>query len=515
MLKKYGQTVIAILSAAIITSAVGTAHIKAGALTLDQLYVETYNQTVNARNVRTQMAINQARIAIESLRGTGAEWAIGEFSKQVDQVQHPFLVTIVDAITKAQKSIRQADINAARAAIDPDLPQIWKNSYSSALDQAQETLMKQLITACSLAVQDNTAGNKEKVMLLIDELKTALNPDIGAWAEEIAKPVLTDLSDSDIANLYEGIVQRDMLASNNIQNFGFVATDGIWEYRNKLEGGQYKLYKIKLDGSQSVKLSDDSAVYINVSGDWVYYSSASDSGKIYKVKTDGTNRIKALDASGWPVRSVRVVGDWIYYVTSESGGAMYICRVKTDGTGYTKFTLNNNSIFLTSDYINVIGDWIYTVCAEPVPNTDYYASHLYKIKVDGSQVVKINEDYSYRLNVLGEWIYYQNPNDNYNIYKIKIYGTEKTKLTNYTLNDGNVYNFIATYQGIFYSVHDSNFTGSDAVGLYKIMSDGSNVKRLTDSYVRFINSINNWIYFEGENNRYRMMTDGTNLQELN
>jgi hypothetical protein len=514
MLKKYGQTVIAILSAAIITSAAGTAHIKVGALTLDQLYVETYNQTVNARNVRTQMAINQARIAIESLRGTGAEWAIGEFSKQVDQVQHPFLVTIVDAITKAQKSIIQADINAARAAIDPDLPQIWKNSYSSALDQVQESLMKQLVAACDLAVQDNTLGSKAKLILLFDELKTASNPEIGAWAIEVTNSILQNLSDSDITNLYKDITQRDVVASNNIQNFGFVATDGIWEYRSKLEGGQYKLYKMKLDGSQSVKLSDDAPMYINVSGDWIYYSNISDSRKIYKVKTDGTNRVKVIDASV-NATSVSVVDDWIYYTAYEGGGVQYICKVKTDGTGYTKFTLNNNSILLGSDYITVIGDWIYTSCYEKVPNTDYYASHLYKIKIDDSQAVKINEDYSYRLNVLKDWIYYQNPNDNYNIYKIKLDGTEKTKLTNYTQNDGNVYNFIATYQGIFYSVHDSNFTGSDAVGLYKIMSDGSNVKRLTDSYVRFINSINNWIYFDGENNRYRMMTDGTNLQELN
>jgi hypothetical protein len=46
--------------------------------------------------------------------------------------------------------------------------------------------------------------------------------------------------------------ERDTLAVNNIVNFGFAATDGVWEYRNKLISGQRQLYKIKLDGSESI-----------------------------------------------------------------------------------------------------------------------------------------------------------------------------------------------------------------------------------------------------------------------
>lgn len=93
---------------------------------------------------------------------------------------------------------------------------------------------------------------------------------------------------------------------------------------------------------------------------------------------------------------------------------------------------------------------------------------------------------------------------------------KKTKFNSYTQNEGDIYNFIATYQGMLYSLHkNENSTASDEVGLYKISNDGSNVIKLTNKYDRFINSINNWMYFHDGYGSYRMMTDGTNLQQLN
>lgn len=86
--------------------------------TADQLYRTAYDLTMQAISSKTQKAINQARVAIEALRGTGAEWAIGEFSKNVDQIQQPFLVNICNAISAAEANPTQVNINAANALIE-------------------------------------------------------------------------------------------------------------------------------------------------------------------------------------------------------------------------------------------------------------------------------------------------------------------------------------------------------------------------------------------------------------
>lgn len=235
MYRKGKSTFKAILAAGLIVSVIGGTQIKAQAASVDQIYADAYNATLNAASVNTQKAINDARVSIELLRNTSASWAIGEFSKQVDKIQHPFLVKIVDAITKAQQSVSQTDINAARATIDPDLPQVWKNSYSSALDVVQQELMKELIDAYDSASITNDQGAKDSVNALLQELKQAADPSIGAWAEEFTKPMLSVWDDSEIINIdnnmadvYSNISSYTKLPLNNVN-----AITDVYEDSNK------------------------------------------------------------------------------------------------------------------------------------------------------------------------------------------------------------------------------------------------------------------------------------------
>lgn len=75
--------------------------------------------------------------------------------------------------------------------------------------------------------------------------------------------------------------------SGNIINNGLMAyQEGYIYFSNTSD--KNKLYRMKEDGSDKKKLSDDSCSFINVIEEWVYYRNASDGGKIYKIKTDGT-----------------------------------------------------------------------------------------------------------------------------------------------------------------------------------------------------------------------------------
>ncbi len=247
--------------------------------------------------------------------------------------------------------------------------------------------------------------------------------------------------------------------NGNLNSFGMFADKGDWIYYSNISDGD-KLYKERKDGTDKIKLNDDTSFFINIIGDWIYYNSGNVSGsQVYKIKTDGTGKTNLnfessyLNVSGdWiysvlrdkklykattdgrefnklcddevgsvAFGSIAVSGDWIYYSNMSDGGNLY--KIKTDGTRRTK--LNDDF----SCYINVVGDWIY-YCIYSI-NSAYESMNVYKIKTDGTGKVSINNIRGLSINVVGEWIYYSSLSDK-GIYKIKTDGTNKTKLCDYS-----------------------------------------------------------------------------------
>ena len=49
---------------------------------------------------------------------------------------------------------------------------------------------------------------------------------------------------------------------------------------------------------------------MNISNDWIYYSNGSDAGKLYKIKIDGTQKSKVSNDS---ISGISILGDFIYY----------------------------------------------------------------------------------------------------------------------------------------------------------------------------------------------------------
>ena len=149
------------------------------------LYAKAYSTVQNAISAKTQKSINAARIAVEALKGTSAYWAVKEFSSKIDTLQQPILVKVNRAIEKAQGSLKQADIDAARAAMDPDLPDKFKASYITTIDELQEKLMSNAISAHNKAVQSGSQGDISAEKALIADLETAADPAIVTWAKNL------------------------------------------------------------------------------------------------------------------------------------------------------------------------------------------------------------------------------------------------------------------------------------------------------------------------------------------
>jgi hypothetical protein len=152
---------------------------------VDQLYSNAYSMTTNAVKTRSQKSINNARKAIAALESTAVSWAIGEFSKQVDEIQQSILVNAVQAILNAQANPSQANVNKAKASIDSDLPSEWKNSYSSAVDVVQQALMKEAVDAYDKALQSKSETDIYNAYAKITEIETSTDTSISSWATNL------------------------------------------------------------------------------------------------------------------------------------------------------------------------------------------------------------------------------------------------------------------------------------------------------------------------------------------
>ncbi|CZQ85562.1 Hypothetical protein Tpal_650 [Trichococcus palustris] len=221
--------------------------------------------------------------------------------------------------------------------------------------------------------------------------------------------------------------EKTMLYNDTVPDFMSVSGDWIY-FTNGIYSGN--LYKVKTDGSEKTKISSDPIGYMNIQGDWIYYSNGTRKedfkmgniyvpgfGNLYKMKLDGSEKTKISDDI---LGYINVSGDWIYYVdsvtTENSSGIANLYRIKTDGTEKNK--LNDDE----TPFINVVGDWIYY-------SNGGDSGKLYKMKTDGSGNTKINNDSSGSINVVGDWIYYTY----YSLfgqkeYKIKTDGTGRTEV---------------------------------------------------------------------------------------
>ncbi|MGE5328957.1 MAG: DUF5050 domain-containing protein [Deltaproteobacteria bacterium] len=188
-------------------------------------------------------------------------------------------------------------------------------------------------------------------------------------------------------------------------------------------------------------------------------------------------------------------GDWIYYQNTEDGYKLY--KIKTDGTSKTK--LNDKPSWRMS----VVGDWIYYAEDE--------GHQVYKIKIDGSNKTKIGNVRAMYLNIVGDWMYYAHDGEGYKLYKAKIDGTEETLLDDNCSCDISVIG-----EWIYYIMYDTtNISSSSDIKyyLYRIKTDGTQKTKLVDGAVTKYKIKDGWIYYDAlldsDITSYKMKLDGT------
>lgn len=286
----------------------------------------------------------------------------------------------------------------------------------------------------------------------------------------------------------------------NILNFGTTVFDGTYlYYRRQSDGGN--LYREKPDGSGLQKVSDSNTIFLNVSGDWIYYSGLRKFGGIFKTKKDGSGDIVKLSSDN--PDSIHLYGQYIYYINSiPNTGERKLYKIKIDGSHLSEIKTADKSILgVSSTQLNVFDDWIYTI----VYTNDGFGTHksvLYRIKTDGSSSQKILDSYPDSFFVDNGWIYYTNASG---LSKIKSDGTDNTLIVSSPFR-GYLYSINSENDFLYYTIK----SGEDA-GVYRIRKDGSNMQRLKNGPARHLTVSADWIYFDDGNKYYRMKTDGTQL----
>ena len=306
--------------------------------------------------------------------------------------------------------------------------------------------------------------------------------------------------------------------NGNLVNMGIAAQEGDWIYY--VDGDfiteDFGLYKVRADGSQTTKISDDDAFNINVVGEWIYYINYTYDGYyIYKIRTNGQDRIRVSDdmIQGWPENTISVVDDWIYYSIYEDG----IYKIRTDGSDRTKLSNEEGTMS-----INVVEDWIYYVSYR-VNEQPHVLADIYKIRTDGSDRTRVSDDYTFKINVVDDWIYYIAALDDYlsehYLYKVRTDGSERTKVSEDILWGMGMFNpVIVVGDWIYYSFFhhvEGDCPDSQAVGgIYKMRTDGSSRIKIGDYEAVTINVVGDWIYYFKGTGSYRVRTDGTDHQSL-
>lgn len=255
-----------------------------------------------------------------------------------------------------------------------------------------------------------------------------------------------------------GLASAQWITGNspaNICNNGLAVAQGDYIYYIDYAGDIYagnreKIFRLKKGDAAPMLLAEDEAWNLNIDGDWLYYSNWSDNHCIYKIRTDGSDKIKVTEdpANNFTIADGRAV------------------------------------------YVKLISSNIYIIDLSSGDRTE----------------VRLNSDRSENLNVADGWVYYNNVSDGYRPYKIRMDGTERTRIS-----DDQIMFMVVAEGWIYYS----NFSDGDK--LYRISTNGTGRTKLCDDRAGFINVAGGYVYYTNASDSdslYRIKTDGSGRRRI-
>jgi hypothetical protein len=290
---------------------------------------------------------------------------------------------------------------------------------------------------------------------------------------------------------------------NERANAGRIAaTDGEWIFYSIDYDG---IYKMRIDGTEVIKITDDMGTSINVVGDWLYYIVRAG---IYRMKKDGSERAMVIQGDFY---NLVVIGDWIYYISRSGWDVRSFNKIRTDGTGKTQIVEEQ----VTSAYF--YEDWIYFTTRD-------YENNIYKMRIDGTERTQLTESELWEVRIVGiidGWIYHRFY-ANSSIFRVRIDGTDEELVTvpNRNTDISLIAELYITGDWFYFLAHDQCMSSRDGK-LYRMRHDGSDRRMLVnDKFISYsINIIGDLIFYSNsgythKSGIYRQCPDGSDWQPL-
>ena len=210
------------------------------------------------------------------------------------------------------------------------------------------------------------------------------------------------------------------------------------------------------------------------------------------MKTDGTE-LEVINSNEFHNNcyEIYVIKDKIYYIGVDAN----IWYMNLDGSGKTRLNDDKTGFLgLTDDYILLNIEKKQEnpeeQTASSVATTTYETCIM---NLDGTERKSLTGERLYSINVVDDYIYYVNSNKA--IYKVKIDGTENTKVS----DEVQAYNMNIINNKIFYM----NYSDStqNKISIYSMNLDGTDIKEIKqlENYSSFLNTINNNVIFMDSN----------------
>jgi len=219
--------------------------------------------------------------------------------------------------------------------------------------------------------------------------------------------------------------------------------------------------------SRGFSFSNNTGGEIATYNDYFYY--AGNDG-MYKVKSDGTDSIKISDQIFSPSN---VLNDWIYGV-KETTEDISICCLKTDGTGYQELTSAKQK---TIDTMYVADETIYyhTTDKKNMDNQE-----IRSININGTNDKKILSNVSLKYFYKGN-IYYTDNKTGY-LYSLDVANNKKTQLSKINTDYVSV-----TDECVYYYSWDSYYSVDfDGKNGKVVLANAGNKANLIGDYLYYI-----------------------------
>ncbi|MBQ3145199.1 MAG: DUF5050 domain-containing protein [Clostridia bacterium] len=238
------------------------------------------------------------------------------------------------------------------------------------------------------------------------------------------------------------------------------------KYIYYLDVGTEAIVKIKTNGrDKETIISEVDLEKIVLDGNWIYYF---DESKLCRIKTNGKERQIVLEKS---IDNYEIYEDWIYY-SYRNNGKYVIAKISTNGKDNTKIDEDCGSTFFIKE------NYIYYIYENNNVEDNIFSYELHRIKKNGKKKEKITdlpkEMYIASINFNRDDIYYLKEVEGTNlaIHKMNLKDVEEKKVVDV---DGYVTYINIVDNWIYYP--DVNNNGND--GMYRIKTNGKEKQELT------------------------------------